>query len=362
MSNTFSDPPVLPTTSEVISGSEIASAPWGDAADALNRCAGRAGSINLVSQVFYSTGGLETAYHESASQSQITGRWRIPYASNKHTQLKVTFRAARLNAASSGAVTFFLFSPSVSISVSTSFSSTSLDTYAANLNIVGGTTDTNAELYFRLTNAYVTTVCAQWTAQVALLTSAYNIQGVDFVPHGANAQGTAQAVPARLPLQMRDNISALRGLPRVLMNWSATAQTTVGTGTNDKAPRYAGAGFTDLYAVYDYIFDGTQQGGHKAKIWIFASDTTTTASGVGKIRLFGEVISFGDGWNSYTVDLSAVEYSTGLTRALTLPTARIYVDREQGADLTEGLQDTTSAQKVSIGTGAQIKALSIWLI
>ena len=28
MSNTFSDPPVLPTTSEVISGSEIASAAW----------------------------------------------------------------------------------------------------------------------------------------------------------------------------------------------------------------------------------------------------------------------------------------------------------------------------------------------
>ena len=365
MSNTYTTAPNLPDTGGLISGSEIQATAWGNAADTLNRSAARTGHMNLVSQVFYSASTLETAYHDSASQSAIVGRWRIPYASDKHTALKVTFRAARLGAAASGSVAFFLFSSSVSMSVSTSFSTTALGTYTATFNIVGGTTDTDAELYFRLTNSYITTVCAYWDRILSPLpASAINIQGSDYVPHGLSAQSSSQPLPARLPLQMRDNVAALRAMPRVLMNWSHVGTTTVGAGTNDKAPDYAGAGFTDLYATHDYIFDGTQQGNYQAKVWILASNTTSTSSGVGSVRVFGQVLTFGDGWSAHNVTLNVISFSRGLTQAHTLPTAKIFIDREQGADRTEGLQDREAADKVPAptSTGAQIQSISIWLI
>ena len=352
MSNSFTSPPTLPDTGDLISGRVIKTETLARMGNLSNYIHAHGGTSNAISQAF----DQNTCVTSSTTFATLC-RWRIPIPSNDHTTIefhvsaKVTttgtgtiqFSLTDSNSVNQGSSTISITSMSFDLAtVSHTFSSSTTGSY---IDVVMSGKVALAETY----DLDIAIVAARFTALSSPLAAGATAQGTDKItPFGANRLGANYPLTARAGVQWRTNIETMRNRKRSLLAWSGIENpTSVFTGRG-KGPKSIGYGDTNAFQVQSPLFTN----GGEVTLWIYVVDISGTKKFAFMERIF-EVSS--NGWNEFTFDPSLNSPSLesqifGINLYKLNPNAYLESDT---------LLDSINRQAVS-NTLPRITAMSVW--
>ena len=352
MGNTYTTPPTIPDTGDLIAGKIIKTETMGRMGDLSNYLHAYGGTSTCISQAF----DRHTCVTNSTSFVDLC-RWRIPIPSNDHTTIDFHVNA-QVTTTGTGTIKFTLTDGN---SVSQGDSSISITSTSMGLATVSHSfsSATTAE--------YVDVVMS---GKVAAITYDLDIQIVAarFLPlssplsAGATAQGTDKITPlgldrllnnyplsSRAGVQWRTNIQTMRSRKRPLLSWSGVENPSSAFTGRGKGPKSLGVGDVETMQIQSSLF----LGGGALTLYVYVVDI----SGTKKFAFMGRTFAVDtDGWNEFTFfpDLSNVSpqsSSFGIS---------LYKINPSSYNQSDTLLDNLDRRAAFAGNLPRITALSVW--
>ena len=352
MSNSFTTPPTLPDTGDLISGRTIKTETLERMGDLSNYLHAYGGTSTAISQAF----DFNTCVTSATTYADLC-RWRIPIPSNQHTTIEFHV-AAKVTTTGTGTIQFTLTdedsvsqgTPTISVtatsysllSVSHTFSSATTADY---LDVVMSGKVATASTY----DLDIQVVAARFTALSSPLSAGATAQGTaKITPFGLDRLGNDYPLTARAGVQWRTNIETFRSRKRPLLIWSGIENpSSVFTGRG-KGPKSLGYGDTLAFQVQSPLFVN----GGDITLWIYVVDISGTKKFSFMEQLF-EVDT--NGWNEFT-----------FTPSLNSPSAESQIFGLSLYKLNPNgyLEDDTLLDSITRGASVnnlpRITALSVW--
>lgn len=348
MGNTFTTPPTVPDTGDIISGRVIKTETLERMGNLSNYNHAHGGTDAVISQAF----DRNTCVTQSASYVDLC-RWRVPIPSEDHGTIDF-FIAAQVSSTGTGTVRFTLTDGDSTAQGSSTISVTSTGSYTVHSVSHSFTSSSSADYVDIVMEGKVATsgtydldiqmVCARFTALTSPLASTSEIE-----PFGLNRLGANQALTARAGVQFRTNINELRNRKRSLLAWSSIENPSSVFSTRGKGPKSLGIG--DAFS-----FQGVQSplyvGGGQITLWLYVVDI----SGTKKFSFMNRSFSVSsNGWNEFnfdpSLDSSSLE-SQPFGISLYKLNPNVYLEDDT-------LMDTVNRLAVS-NSLPRITALSVW--
>ena len=352
MGNTYTTPPTVPDTGDLIAGKIIKTETMGRMGDLSNYLHAYGGTSTCISQAF----DRHTCVTNSTSFVDLC-RWRIPIPSNDHTTIDFHVNA-QVTTTGTGTIKFTLTDGN---SVAQGDSSISITSTSMGLATVSHSfsSATTAE--------YVDVVMS---GKVAAITYDLDIQIVAarFLPlssplsAGATAQGTDKITPfgldrllnnypltSRSGVQWRTNIQTMRSRKRPLLSWSGVENPSSAFTGRGKGPKSLGVGDVETMQIQSSLF----LGGGALTLYVYVVDI----SGTKKFAFMGRTFAVDtDGWNEFTFfpDLSNVSpqsSSFGIS---------LYKINPSSYNQSDTLLDNLDRRAAFAGNLPRITALSVW--
>ena len=347
MSNTFTSPPTVPDTGDIISGRVIKTASLERMGNLSNYNHAHGGTDSVISQAF----DRNTCVTQSASFVDLC-RWRVPIPSEDHGTIDF-FIAAQVSSTGTGTVRFTLTDGDATAQGSSTITVTSTGSYIVHSVSHTFTSSSSADYVDIVMEGKVAssgtydldiqTVCARFTALTSPLAATSEIE-----PFGLNRLGANQALTARAGVQFRTNINEMRNRKRLLLAWSGIENPTSVFSTRGKGPKSLGVG--DSYSMQ--VQSPLYVGGGQITLWIYVVDISGTKQFAFMNRLFSVT---SNGWNEFnfdpSLDSSSLESQTfGISLYKLNP--NVYLE-------SDTLLDSIQREAVS-NSLPRITALSIW--
>lgn len=352
MSNTFTTPPTIPDTGDLIAGRQIKTTSLQRMGDLSNYLHAHGSTSNALSQAF----DANTCVTQSASFVDLC-RWRVPIPSNDHTTIDFHI-IAKITTTGTGTVKFTLTdSNSVnqgnsSISVtSTSFAaltvshSFSASTTADYVEIVMSGKVATAATY----DLEIQCVAARFIALTSPLSAGETAQGTDkLTPFGVDRLTANNALSSRAGVQFRTNIETLRERKRSLLTWSGIENPSSVFSGRGRGPKALGVGDVKFFQNQSALFAG----GGNLSLNIYVQGF----SGSPRFAFMGLIFNItANGWLQYdlTPDLDRITLESnafGLNLYKVGPT--FYNASDSAID--------TIQRKAVINNSVRITAVSVW--
>ena len=353
MSNTFTSPPTVPDTADIIAGRVIKTESLARMGDLSNYIHAHGGTSNCISQSF----DVNTCVTNSTSYVDQC-RWRIPIPSNDHTTIQFHV-AARVTSTGTGTLQFTLTDAnSVAQGVST-ISITSTASIHAHATVSHTFSSSTTAAYVDVVmaakvdaNTYdvdVQTVAARFTALSSPLSAGNTAQGSDKItPFGASRLGANNALSSRAGVQWRTNISTMRSRKRPLLIWSGIENPSSAFTGRGQGPKSLGVGDCQSMQVQSPLLVG----GGSLTLWVYVVDISGTKKFAFMNRLFSVT---SNGWNEFTFTPS-LENTTLESITFGFPLYKInptaYVESDTLLDSVDRLAVSLSLPRIT--------ALSVW--
>lgn len=353
MGNTYTTPPTIPDTGDIIAGRVITTESLERMGDLSNYLHGTGGTSNCLSQAF----DANTCVTQSASFVDLC-RWKVPIPSNNHTT--IDFHVfARVTTTGTGTIKFTLedgnsvaqgnstitvtnttfAALTVSHTFSTSTTSDHVTIVMAGKVAASGTYDLDIQC-----------VAARFLPLSSPLAAGATAQGTSTVtPFGLNRLGANQALSSRAGLQFRENIETMRSRKRVLLTWSGIENPSSVFSNRGQGPKSLGIGDVKTIQNQSPLFTG----GGDLTLYIYVQGYTSGTPKFGFMRYIFNIT--GNGWLNYTLvpnlDIITLESNTfGLSLYKIQPT--VYLNSDTALDSI----DRTAA----VSGGVRITAFSVW--
>tara|TARA_R100001443_G_scaffold4958_1_gene13609 strand:- start:5475 stop:6536 length:1062 start_codon:yes stop_codon:yes gene_type:complete len=351
MGNTYTTPPTLPDTGDLIAGKTIKTQTIERMGDLSNYLHANGGTSTCLSQAF----DRNTCVTNSTSFVELC-RWRIPIPSNNHTTIdfhvnaqvtttgtgKIEFSLTDGNSVSQGSSTITLTSTSMALAtVSHTFSSATTSSYVDIL--MKGKVDSAAY------DLDIQIVAARFLPLSSPLSAGAAAQGTDTVtPFGVGRLAANYPLTSRAGVQWRKNIETMRKRKRPLLSWSGIMNPSSAFTGRGKGPKSLGVGDVETMQIQGPLFVG----GGDLTLWVYVE----SISGSKNFAFMGRIFTVSsNGWNEYTFspDLSNVsEQSSSFGISL----YKIYPSSYNQSDTLLDNLDRTAA----ISSLPRITALSLW--
>ncbi|QDP58395.1 MAG: hypothetical protein GOVbin564_2 [Prokaryotic dsDNA virus sp.] len=356
MSNTFTSPPNVPDTSDLIAGRVITTTTLARMGDLSNYLHAHGSTSNCISQAF----DANTCVTNSTSFVDLC-RWRVPIPSNDHTTIQFHV-AARVTSTGTGTLKFTLTDANSVAQGNSSISITSTASTYAHATVSHTFTSSTTAVYVDIVmqgkvdaNTYdvdVQVIAARFTALTSPLSAGNTAQGSDKItPFGASRLGANNALSSRAGVQWRTNIQTLRSRKRPLLIWSgiqnADATPSAFTGRG-QSPKSLGVGDCQSMQVQSPLFIG----GGSITLWIYVVNISGTKKFAFMNRLFSVT---SNGWNEFNFTPS-LENTTLESVVFGFPLYKInptaYVESDTLLDSADRLAVSLSLPRIT--------ALSVW--
>lgn len=352
MSNSFTSPPTIPDTGDLIAGRTITTTTLQRMGDLSNYIHAHGGTSNVISQAF----DQNTCVTASTSYVDLC-RYRIPIPSNQHTTIDFHI-IAKVTTTGTGTVKFTLTDGnSVAQGNSTiSVTATSYTAYTVSHTFTAATTAEYVDVIMAGKVATASTydldlqmVAARFTALTSPLAAGSTKQATAILtPFGINRLGADYALSSRAGKQWRRNIETMRSRKRMLLGWSGIENPSSVFSGRGQGPKALGMGDVATMQNQSMLFVG---GGT-----ITVSIYVVNVSGTQYFSFMNQLLEVtSNGWNQYSLtpnldDISLESRSFGISLYKIQPT--LYYS-------SDTLLDTTSRQAVINGLG-RVTALSVW--
>ena len=347
MGNTFTSPPTIPDTGDIISGRVIKTASLERMGNLSNYNHAHGATDSVISQAF----DRNTCVTQSASFVDLC-RWRVPIPSSDHGTIDF-FIAAKLSTTGTGTVKFTLTDGDSTAQGSSTITVTATGSYTVHSVSHTFTSSSSADYVDIVMEGKVASsgtydldiqiVCARFTALTSPLAATSEIEAF-----GLNRLGANQALTARAGVQFRTNINEMRNRKRLLLAWSGIENPSSVFSTRGKGPKSLGVGDASSMQVQSPLY----LGGGQITLWIYVVDISGTKKFAFMNRLFSVT---SNGWNEFNFDpsleSSSLESQTfGISLYKLNP--NVYLE-------SDTLLDSIQREAVSNGL-PRITALSIW--
>ena len=352
MGNTFTTPPTVPDTGDLIAGKIIKTQTFERIGNLSNYVHAFGGTSTCLSQAF----DRHTCVTNSKTFVDLC-RWRIPIPSNEHTTIDfhvnaqvtttgtgtIKFTLTDANLVPQGDSSITITSTSMGLAtVSHSFSSSTtaeyldvvmsgkveLDTYDLDIQVV-------AARYLPLTSPLKAGATAQGTQKI--------------VPFGLGRLAANYALTSRAGEQWRTNILTIRSRKRPLISWSGVENPSSAFTERGKGPKSLGVGDVETMQIQSSLFIG----GGALTLYIYVVDIVGTKKFAFMGRVF-EVTT--NGWNefSFLPDLSNVSIESsqfGIS---------LYKINPSAYNQSDTLLDNLNRLAAFNGNLPRITAFSVW--
>jgi len=353
MGNTFTSPPTVPDTGDIIAGRVIKTESMARMGDLSNYIHAHGSTSNCISQSF----DVHTCVTKSTSFVDQC-RWRIPIPSNNHTTIQFHV-AARVTSTGTGTLKFTLTDANSVAQGNSSISITSTASIHAHATVSHTFTSSTTAAYVDVVmsakvdasgyDVDVQTVAARFTALTSPLSAGNTAQGSDKItPFGASRLGANNALSSRAGVQWRTNIQTMRSRKRPLLIWSGIENPSSAFTGRGQGPKSLGVGDCQTMQVQSPLFVG----GGSITLWIYVVDISGTRKFAFMNRLFSVT---SNGWNEFTFTPS-LENTTLESITFGFPLYKInptaYVESDTLLDSVDRLAVISSAPRIT--------ALSVW--
>ena len=352
MSNSFTSPPTLPDTGDIISGRVIKTETLSRMGDLSNYIHAYGGTSNAISQAF----DQNTCVTSSTTFADLC-RWRIPIPSNDHTTIEFHV-SAKVTTTGTGTIQFSL-TDSNSVNQGTSTISITSTTYAlSNVSHTFSSATTGEYVDIVMSGKVATAstydldiqiVAARFTALTSPLSAGATAQGSDKItPFGVDRLGANYPLTARAGVQWRTNIETMRSRKRPLLSWSGIENPTSVFSGRGKGPKSLGYGDTQAFQLQSPLFAN----GGQITLWIYVVDI----SGTKKFSFMNRLFSVSsNGWNEFNFNPS-LDSPSQESQAFGIS---LYKLNPNGYLEDDTLLDSLG-RLASINSLPRITALSVW--
>tara|TARA_R100001015_G_C4622080_1_gene179437 strand:- start:2 stop:1069 length:1068 start_codon:yes stop_codon:yes gene_type:complete len=303
MANTFTLPPDIPDTGDLIAGRIIKTASLTRMGQLSNYLHAHGGTSNSISQSF----DAHTCVTNSKTYVDLC-RWRVPMPSNDHTSIEFHV-ASRLTSAGTGTIKFTLTDGnSVSQGNSTISVTSTASTHTHGTVTHTFTTSTTATYLDIVMSGKVDTitydldiqtVASRFVALTTPLATSESAQGTDKItPFGISRLGAKNALTSRAGVQWRNNIQTMRTRKRPLLIWSGVENPSSAFAGRGRGSKTLGIGDCQTMQLQSPLFVG----GGQITLWIYV----VGISGTKKFAFMNRIFSVDtNGWNvfNFTPDL-----------------------------------------------------------
>ena len=352
MGNTYTTPPTVPDTGDLIAGKIIKTESIERMGNLSNYLHAYGGTSTCISQAF----DQNTCVTASTSFVDLC-RWRIPIPSNDHTTIDfhvnaqvtttgtgtIKFTLTDGNSVAQGDSSISITSTSMALAtVSHSFSSATTSDYVdivmSGKVATGSTYDLDIQI-----------VAARFLPLSSPLSSGATAQGTDKItPFGLGRLAANYPLTSRAGVQWRTNIQTMRSRKRPLLSWSGIENpSSVFTGRG-KGPKSLGIGDAQFLQNQSPLFVG----GGALTLYVYVVDI----SGTKKFSFMGRVFSVSsNGWNEFSFfpnlgNMSLESSLFGLPLYKLVPT--LYTESDTLLDSYQRLAVSNSLPRIT--------ALSVW--
>ena len=352
MGNTYTTPPTIPDTGDLIAGKIIKTETMGRMGDLSNYLHAYGGTSTCISQAF----DRNTCVTNSTSFVDLC-RWRIPIPSNDHTTIDfhvnaqvtttgtgtIKFTLTDGNSVAQGDSSISITSTSMGLAtVSHSFSSATTADYVD--VVMSGKVD--AITY----DLDIQIVAARFLPLSSPLSAGATAQGTDKItPFGLNRLLNNYPLTSRSGVQWRTNIQTMRSRKRPLLSWSGVENPSSAFTGRGKGPKSLGVGDVETMQIQSPLF----LGGGALTLYVYVVDI----SGTKKFAFMGRTFSVtSNGWNEFNFfpDLSNVSpqsSSFGIS---------LYKINPSSYNQSDTLLDNLDRRAAFAGNLPRITALSVW--
>lgn len=353
MGNTFTSPPTVPDTGDIIAGRVIKTESLARMGNLSNYIHAHGSTSNCISQAF----DVNTCVTNSTSFVDLC-RWRVPIPSNDHTTIEFHV-AARVTTTGTGTLKFTLTDANSVAQGNSSISITSTASTYAHATVSHTFSSSTTAAYLDIimqgkvdANTYdvdVQIVAARFTALSSPLSAGNTAQGSDKItPFGASRLGANNALSSRAGVQWRTNIQTMRSRKRPLLIWSGIENPSSAFTGRGQGPKSLGVGDCQTMQVQSPLFVG----GGSITLWIYVVDISGTKKFAFMNRLFSVDTN---GWNEFTFTPS-LENTTLESITFGFPLYKInptaYVESDTLLDSVDRLAVSLSLPRIT--------ALSVW--
>jgi len=353
MSNTFTSPPSVPDTGDLIAGRVITTTTLARMGDLSNYLHAHGSTSNCISQAF----DANTCVTNSTSFVDLC-RWRVPIPSNDHTTIQFHV-AARVTSTGTGTLKFTLTDANSVAQGNSSISITSTASIHAHATVSHTFTSSTTAAYVDIVmqgkvdadtyDVDVQVIAARFTAFTSPLSAGNTAQGSDKItPFGASRLGANNALSSRAGVQWRTNIETMRSRKRPLLIWSGVENPSSAFTGRGQSPKSLGVGDCQSMQVQSPLFIG----GGSITLWIYVVDISGTKKFAFMNRLFSVT---SNGWNEFTFTPS-LENTTLESVVFGFPLYKInptaYVESDTLLDSADRLAVSLSLPRIT--------ALSVW--
>ena len=353
MGNTFTSPPTVPDTGDIIAGRVIKTESIQRMGNLSNYIHAHGSTSNCISQSF----DVSTCVTNSKSFVDQC-RWRIPIPSNNHTTIEFHV-AARVTSTGTGTLKFTLTDANSVSQGNSSISITSTSSTYAHATVSHTFSSATTASYIDVVmsakvdattyDVDVQTVAARFTALSSPLSAGNTAQGSDIItPFGLNRLGANNALSARTGVQWRTNIQTIRSRKRPLLIWSGIENPSSAFSGRGQGPKSLGVGDCQTMQVQSPLFVG----GGQITLWIYVLNISGTKKFAFMNRLFSVT---SNGWNEFNFSPS-LENTTLESVSFGFPLYKInptaYVESDTLLDSVDRLAVISSLPRIT--------ALSAW--
>jgi len=353
MGNTFTSPPTIPDTGDLVAGKIIKTASFERMGDLSNYLHAYGGTSTCLSQAF----DRNTCVTKSTTFVDLC-RWRIPIPSNDHTTIDFHVNA-QVTTTGTGTIKFTLTdSNSVAQGDSSiSITSTSMSLATVSHSFSSATTAEYVDIVMSgkvaASNTYdldIQIVAARFLPLTSPLSAGATAQGTDKItPFGLGRLAANYPLTSRAGVQWRTNIQTMRSRKRPLLSWSGIENpSSVFTGRG-KGPKSLGVGDVENMQIQAPLFIG----GGVLTLWIYVVDI----SGTKKFAFMGRIFEVDtDGWNEFTF-LPDLTNTTEESLSFGISLYKIHPSSYNQSDT---LLDNLDRRAAFFGNLPRITALSLW--
>ena len=259
MGNTYTTPPTIPDTGDLIAGRIIKEESLRRMGDLSNYLHATGATTNCISQSFDE---FICVTHKTTFVDLC--RWKVPIPSNQHTTIDF-HTIAKITTAGTGTIKFTLVDGnSVSQGNSTiSVTSTSNQAFTVSHTFSSATTSDHIEVVMSGkvdSGSYdleIQTVAARFLPLSSPLSAGDTAQGTSKVtPFGLLRLGAKNALSSRAGIQFRTNIETIRSRKRVLLTWSGIENPSSAFSNRGRGPKSLGVGDAQTIQNQSPLFAG----------------------------------------------------------------------------------------------------------
>ena len=352
MGNTYTTPPTVPDTGDLIAGKIIKTETIGRMGDLSNYLHAYGGTSTCISQAF----DRHTCVTNSTSFVDLC-RWRIPIPSNDHTTIDFHVNA-QVTTTGTGTIKFTLTDGNsvAQGDSSISITSTSMGLATVSHSFSSATTAEYVDVVMSGKVAAITydldiqIVAARFLPLSSPLSAGATAQGTDKItPFGLGRLANNYPLTSRSGVQWRTNIQTMRSRKRPLLSWSGVENPSSAFTGRGKGPKSLGVGDVETMQIQSSLF----LGGGALTLYVYVVDI----SGTKKFAFMGRTFAVDtDGWNEFTFfpDLSNVSpqsSSFGIS---------LYKINPSSYNQSDTLLDNLDRRAAFAGNLPRITALSVW--